>query len=87
MKLSRLKNKELDTLKVKIEKLEREKVEHEKNTSKVIEQLTLLNFQKDDQLQILTNDMTVMNQTMSSDNDDLLSSGKKKKEKASKSEK
>ena len=60
------------------------------NTSKVIEQLTVLNFQKDDQLQNMTSDMSLLNQTFSTNSDDLFHSAsgkKKKKEKVSKSEK
>ena len=79
----------MDDLKSKIAKLEKEKVEHEQNTNKVIEQLTLLNFQKDDQLQTMTSDITLMNNSMSTQSDELDSSSskKKRKEKASKNEK
>ena len=63
-------SKEMNDLKTKIEKLEREKVEHEQNTNKVIEQLTLLNFEKDDQLQTMTSDITLMSNSLSTQSDE-----------------
>mmetsp|Transcript_9689 Transcript_9689/g.9499 ORF Transcript_9689/g.9499 Transcript_9689/m.9499 type:complete len:110 (+) Transcript_9689:268-597(+) len=77
--------KQIDGLHTKIKKLEKEKTDYAESTSKVIEQLTLLSVQKDDQLQTMTSDMSTLNQSFSVAADDLLS-GKKNK-KASKKEK
>ena len=58
--------KEVDQLKTKLTKVEKEKKDHMESTSKVIEQLTMLSVQKDDQMQNLTMDMS-MNFSVNSD--------------------
>jgi len=64
--------KEMDDLKDKITKLEKDKKEHADNTAKVIEQLTLLSVQKDDQMQNMTSDISMMNASFSMASDELL---------------
>lgn len=79
--------KEMDELKTKLAKVEKEKRDYAENTSKVIEKLTLLSVQKDDQLQNMTSDMSMLNQSFSVMSEDLLDeSSKKKKQKESKKE-
>lgn len=79
--------KEMDQLKAKLAKTEKEKKEYADNTNKVIEKLTLLSVQKDDQLQNITSDMSMMNQSFSMMSEELMEdSGKKKKQKKSKKE-
>lgn len=58
----------------------RKNKDYAESTSKVIEQLTLLSVQKDDQLQNITTDMSTLNQSFNMAADDLLPSGKTKKE-------
>ena len=76
--------KEMDELKERLAKVEKEKKDYAENTNKVIEKLTLLSCQKDDQLQNMTSDMSMMNQSFSMMSEDLLDEGdsnKKKKQK------
>lgn len=79
----------MDELKTKLAKVEKEKKEHEINTSRVIEQLTLLSLQKDDQIQNFASDINALNQTFNDEANGLVDENgkKKKKEKISKKEK
>mmetsp|Transcript_3026 Transcript_3026/g.2508 ORF Transcript_3026/g.2508 Transcript_3026/m.2508 type:complete len:306 (+) Transcript_3026:256-1173(+) len=87
MKLRIIINKEMDVLKTEVAKLKKDKTEYATNTNKVIEKLTLLSVQKDDQLQNMTTDISMMNASFCMSSDDLLEgSGKKKKNKESKKE-
>eukprot|EP00343_Euplotes_focardii_P002853 CAMPEP_0205805030 /NCGR_PEP_ID=MMETSP0205-20121125/8124_1 /ASSEMBLY_ACC=CAM_ASM_000278 /TAXON_ID=36767 /ORGANISM="Euplotes focardii, Strain TN1" /LENGTH=283 /DNA_ID=CAMNT_0053075581 /DNA_START=204 /DNA_END=1052 /DNA_ORIENTATION=+ len=78
----------MDVLKTEVAKLKKDKTEYATNTNKVIEKLTLLSVQKDDQLQNMTTvDISMMNASFCMSSDDLLEgSGKKKKNKESKKE-
>lgn len=79
--------KEMDDLKLKVTKLEKEKKDYAESTSKVIEKLTLLSVQKDDHIQNMASDFTTMSQSFSVASEDLgESSGRKKKIKDSKKE-
>ena len=80
--------KEMDELKKKVQKLETEKKKMSESTSQVIEQLTVLNAEKDVQLQMMSTDMSALNQSMDMANLDMMDgAGKKKKAKESKKEK
>jgi hypothetical protein len=71
--------REMDELKVKYAKLEKEKKDYAENTSKVIEQLTLLSIQKDDHIQTMSTDLSTINQSLSLPGDDSSNSPSKKK--------
>lgn len=79
--------KEMDELKAKLSKVEKEKKDYTESTKKVIEKLTLMTVQKDDHIQNMALDMS-MNQSfsMTSDEFTLDSPSKKKKAKDSKKE-
>lgn len=76
--------KEMDELKAKLAKLEKEKKEYIENTSQVIEKLTMLSVQKDDQLQNMTMDMSVLNHSFSMGSDDAFEEKSRKKQKETK---
>lgn len=78
--------KEMDELKAKLNKAEKEKKEYTENTNKVIEKLTMLSVLKDDHIQNMTSDMSMLNQSFSLPSDSLLESNSKKKTKDTKKE-
>ena len=78
--------KEMDELKAKLAKVEKDKKEYAENTNKVIEKLTLLSVQKDDHIQNMTMDMSLLNQSFNVGSEDLEDSSSKKKTKDTKKE-
>ena len=78
--------REMEELKTRLAKVEKEKKEYTENTNKVIEKLTMLSVLKDDHIQNMTSDMSILNQSFSFPSENLLETSSKKKTKDTKKE-